>query len=128
MNILAEGCLQFLHLCLNDMFCDANIAYICKKSMFQVNFYYKRVEFILAVNFLDSNNCESDWIRNGTSCYLPMQNQSSFKVAQADCLKKNATLATMHSQQEFETLKYIKISYLPSSFYAWVYLLGIYFV
>ena len=83
--------------------------------------------FLLTI-FLDSNNCESDWIKNGTSCYLPMQNQSSFNAAQADCLNKNATLATMHSQQEFEILKYIKMNYLPSSFYTWVCLLAVYFV
>lgn len=41
MNSMGEGCLQFLDLCLNDMFCDVKIAYICKKSLFNVHFYYK---------------------------------------------------------------------------------------
>jgi hypothetical protein len=74
----------------------------------------------ILIYFLGSKYCQPNWIRNETSCYLPMQNQSSFSDAEIDCLNRNATLATIHSQHEFELLKNIKINYLPSSYYTWV--------
>ena len=66
---------------------------------------------------LVSNSCQASWIKNGTKCYFLVQTQKNFKDAQADCITKNANLATFEDQNEIDFIRSFQANWI------WVYMI-----
>lgn len=74
------------------------------------------------MNFdLESNTCQANWVKNGTSCYLLVNSNKNFKNAKTDCINRNANLVTFRDQNELDFIRYLDFITFPgSSVTVWV--------
>ncbi|KAF4104964.1 galactose-specific lectin nattectin-like [Onychostoma macrolepis] len=54
---------------------------------------------------LNASACQSGWTRYGRTCFKVFNNPMSWKDAELTCLNHGGNLASVHSNQEYATLK-----------------------
>ena len=66
-----------------------NIAVFCL-TLFAV--VLQNLIYIFHISLFDQANCQKDWKRNGSQCFLPVYERKIFSEASSHCKNKNSTL------------------------------------
>ncbi|KAL8183356.1 UNVERIFIED_CONTAM: hypothetical protein K2H54_038018 [Gekko kuhli] len=76
--------------------CETALPYVCKKP-----FNSTKSELPEVQDYMETQ-CDSDWLPHNGFCYLPMDNPTSWEVAQQSCKTKNGDLISIHSLADVE--------------------------
>ena len=53
----------------------------------------------------EDQGCEPGWQRHGDYCYYASDSSREYDIANADCVSRGSTLASIHSQEENDFIR-----------------------